>query len=109
MNKDKEYMKLSYSAQSVLKTLCSNYREKTDVKASFRCSIYYGLSKFIKDIKKSLIELEKFGFVSSYRIGDEETDEETDMCYFNTYATLSISVEDMAEISVNSQTIFSAD
>jgi predicted DNA-binding ArsR family transcriptional regulator len=76
------------------------------IQASFRCSMHYGLDKFIDDTKKPLNELKKARMISSYRIADEDTDQDTELCYFNVYADINLSVEEMAEISVNSQTVF---
>ena len=97
---------LSEKAQSVLKTLCSNYRGSLRVKASFRCSIHFGLQKFIDQTTAQLNELKKANIILSYQISDEETDENTDICYFNVFADMNISLEEMAEISANSQTVF---
>ncbi len=105
MNK---FSKLSEKAQSVLKTLCSNYRGTMRIQASFRCSVHYGLEKFMKDTQKPLDELKKARMISSYRIADEDTDADAELCYFNVCADMNLSVEEMAEISVNSQTVFMA-
>lgn len=98
--------KLSEKAKSILKTLCSNYRGNMRVKAAFRCSVHYGLDKFVADTKKQLDALKKAELILSYRFADEETDPDTELCYFNVHADLNLSVEDMAEISANSQTVF---
>jgi len=101
-----KFSKLSEAAQSVLKTLCSNYRGALRVKASFRCSVHFGLAKFIKQVTSSLNELKKAKIILNHRIMDEETDESTDLCYFNVLADMNVSLEEMAEISANSQTVF---
>jgi len=103
MNK---FFSLSEKAQSVLKTLCSNYRGSLRVKASFRCSVHFGLAKFIDQTKVSLDELKKANIILSYQITDEDTDDTTDMCYFNVLADMNLGLEEMAEISANSQTVF---
>ena len=97
---------LSDKAQSVLKTLCSNYRGAMRVKASFRCSVHYGLEKFISDTQVPLDELKAAGIILSYQIADEETDDNTDLCYFNVFADMNLQIEEMAEICANSQTVF---
>ena len=101
-----KFSKLSEKSQSVLKTLCSNYRGSMRVKANFRCSSYYGLEKFLDETTESLDALKKAKLISSYSVSGEETDENTDMCYFDINADMNISIEEMAEISVNSQTVF---
>jgi len=97
---------LSYEAQNVLKTLCSNYRGVMRVKAEFRCSMHHGIKKFREEISKSMREIRRSKLITSWRITDEETDEDLEMCYFNVHCNLNISVEEMAELSVNSQTVF---
>jgi len=97
---------LSEKAQSVLKTLCSNYRGAPRVKAAFRCSVHFGLAKFLKKTTSQLDELKNANIILSYQITDEETDENADMCYFNVFADMNLSLEEMAEISANSQTVF---
>jgi len=97
---------LSEKAQSVLKTLCSNYRGSLRVKAAFRCSVHFGLDKFVKQTKVQLEALKKANIILSYQITDEDTDESVDMCYFNVFADMNLSLEEMAEISANSQTVF---
>jgi len=103
MNK---FTALSEKAQSVLKTLCSNYRGSLRVKASFRCSVHFGLKKFIAQTRAPLDELKKSHIILNYQITDEETDDNTDLCYFNVLTDMNISLEEMAEISANSQTVF---
>jgi hypothetical protein len=98
--------KLSERARSVLTTLCSNYRERMLVRANFRCSVYYGADKFQKEIERSLKAIKRAGFITSYRFADAETDPDTDLCYFDVYADMNMSVEEMAEVCVNSQTVF---
>ncbi|MDR3021179.1 MAG: hypothetical protein LBU60_00665 [Clostridiales bacterium] len=97
---------LSYEAQTVLRTLCSNYRGAMRVKAEFRCSIHHGLDKFKQETAKSMREIRRAKLVTSWRITDEYIDEEIDLCYFTVNANLNIQIEDMAELSVNSQTVF---
>jgi len=97
---------LSDKAQAVLRTLCSNYRGSLRVKASFRCSVHYGLTKFIDDTKKELDELKAAKVILNYRIADEETDEDNDMCYFNVHSEMNLPIEQMAEIAQHSQTVF---
>jgi|GEM_PF-866806 len=105
-NLSKKVSNLNEKEQSVLKTLCSNYRGSLRVKASFRCSVHFGLDKFISKTKQSLDALKKANIILSYCIADEDTDENTDMCYFNVHADMNLSLEEMAEISANSQTVF---
>ncbi|MCL2061411.1 MAG: hypothetical protein FWH03_02155 [Firmicutes bacterium] len=99
-------LNVSPKAQSVLKTLCSNYRGSMRVKAQFRCSVHYGLKSFIAETGAYLSELKAAGLIASYRISEDEKDDEGDLCYFSVTADLNLSVEEMAEISANSQTIF---
>jgi len=97
---------LSDDAQSVIKTLCSNYRGVMRVKAEFRCSTHHGMQKFREQIAKSMREIRKAKLIVTWRITDEEIDEDLEMCYFTVNCSLNISVDDMAELSVNSQTVF---
>jgi len=97
---------LSDEAQGVLRTLCSNYRGVMRVKAEFRCSTHHGLKRFRDEISKSMREIRRAKLVTTWRITDEEIDEDLERCYFLVHCSLNISVEDMAELSVNSQTVF---
>jgi len=97
---------LSSEAQNVLLTLCSNYRGAMRVKAEFRCSVFHGLDKFKKETSKHMREIRKAKLVTSWRITDEYIDDEIDLCYFTVNANLNLQIEDMAELSVNSQTVF---
>jgi hypothetical protein len=97
---------LTYESQTVLRTLCSNYRGAMRVKAEFRCSVYHGLDKFKAETSKCMREIRRAKLVTSWRITDEYIDEEIDLCYFTVTANLNLQVEDMAELSVNSQTVF---
>ena len=103
MNK---FSKLSEKAQSVLKTLCSNYRGNMRVKANFRCSSHYGIEKFLEETENSVIELKKANMIQGYQVSEHELDENTDLCYFDITADMNLSLEEMAEISINSQTVF---
>ncbi len=98
--------KLNEKAKSVLKTLCSNYRGSMQVRASFTCSYHYGLTKFIAETQKQLDKLIAADILLNARISDEDTDPDTELCYFTVNAELNLSIEDMAEIAANSQTIF---
>lgn len=100
------YSKLDEKAQSVLRTLCSNYRGDMRVKAQFQCYTYYGIDKFTKEITKSLNALKKLKCVNSFSVGAEDIDEETEIAYFDIYADMAVEVEEMAEIAINSQTVF---
>ena len=102
----KTNVKLSEKTQSILRTLCSNYRGDMRVTATFRCSVHYGLQKFTDDISRSLRQLKRAKLIQNFYIAAEEIDEETDQAYFDVTADLNMCVEDMAEVSVNSQTIF---
>ena len=106
MPKAKAPIKISDKALSVLKTLCSNYRGSMRVKANFRCSTHYGTSKFLSEVTSQLDELKKVKAIAGYTIADEETDENTDLFYFNVFADMNLSLEEMAEVSINSQTVF---
>lgn len=97
---------LSEESQSVLKTLCSNYRGVMRVKAEFRCSMHYGLDKFKKEVSANMREIRRAKLVTTWRINEEETDEDLEMCYFMVHCNLNLDVDDMAELSVNSQTVF---
>jgi len=97
---------LSERTKGVLRTLCSNYRGNMRVKATFRCSTHYGAPKFTEEITRALKQLKRAKFIQNFYISGEETDEETDQYYFDVNADLSMAVEDMAELSVNSQTVF---
>ncbi|MCL2862251.1 MAG: hypothetical protein FWE22_07575 [Firmicutes bacterium] len=99
---------ISEKAESVLRTLCSNYRGSTDVAAQFRCSIYYGSKKFKKEINDNLKELKKAGAITSFHISGEDIDEENDLVYYDVKASMNLSVEEMAEVSQNSQTVYKA-
>ena len=101
-------MKLSEKTESVLRTLCSNYRGSSDVTAQFRCSTYYGAKKFSDEITLSLKELKKEKAITSFHLSDEDIDEENDLVYFDAKVSLNLSVEEMAEIAANSQTIYKA-
>ena len=103
MNK---FSKLSEKAQSVLKTLCSNYRGAMRIKAAFRCSTHYGTDKFLSEVTGQLDELRNNRMINSYQIADEDLDENADMFYFNVFADMNLSLEEMANISANSQTVF---
>ena len=104
----KKFDNLSEKAQSILLTLCSNFRSSFGVRAQFRCSVHYGLETFVKEVEEALRELKENKCIKSFRISDQETDEDTDMCYFNVNCDLNLSVEEMAEISSHSQTVFVA-
>jgi len=97
---------LSEKAQSVLKTLCSNYRGAMRIKAAFRCSTHHGTEKFLSEVTNQLDELKKAHVIASYQIVDEDLDQNVDMFYFNVFADLNLSLEEMASISANSQTVF---
>jgi len=97
---------LSEKAQSVLKTLCSNYRGAMRIKAAFRCSTHHGTEKFLSEVTNQLDELKNAHVIASYQIADEDLDQNVDMFYFNVFADLNLSLEEMASISANSQTVF---
>ncbi|MCL2234125.1 MAG: hypothetical protein FWC11_02785 [Firmicutes bacterium] len=99
---------VSEKAESVLRTLCSNYRGTSDVVAQFRCSTYYGSKKFKKEINDDLKELKKAGAISSFHISSEDIDEDNDLVYYEVKASMNISVEEMAEVGANSQTVYKA-
>ena len=99
-------LKLSEKTQSILRTLCSNYRGDMRVKATFRCSVHYGVQKFMDEVSRSLRQLKRAKLIQSFYLSAEEIDEETDQAYFDVSADLNISVEEMAEVSINSQTVF---
>jgi len=106
MPKAKAPIKISDKALSVLKTLCSNYRGSMRVKANFRCSTHYGTNKFMQEVSSQLDELKKANAIAGYTIADEETDENSDIFYFDVHADMNLSIEEMAEVSINSQTVF---
>jgi len=99
---------ISEKAEGVLRTLCSNYRGSTDVLAQFRCSVFYGSKKFKKEINNDLKELKRAGAVTSFHISNEDIDEENDLVYYKVKASMNLSVEEMADVSQNSQTVYKA-
>ena len=99
---------VSEKAESVLRTLCSNYRGASDVFAQFRCSTFYGSKKFKKEISDSLKELKKAGAITSFHVSGEDLDEDNDLVYYVVKASMNLSVEEMAEVSQNSQTVYKA-
>lgn len=102
----KKLNNLNLDTLNILKTLCSNFRGNKNVTAEFRCSVYYGLKKFLREVEKSLTILEKENFILSFYIGEQEFDEDNDIYYINISANLNLSVEEMSEIAVNSQTVY---
>jgi len=105
----KKPRKLTAMAQSVLKTLCSNYRENMQITALFRAPRDSAKNKLQKDTEKALQQLRKLGYISSYRFVEDDSDEMDSDAYKNSFVVsvnMNLSVEEMAEISVNSQTVF---
>jgi len=68
--------------------------------------VHYGLQRFVDEISRALRQLKRAKYIQNFYISAEEIDEETDLAFFDVQADLSMSVEEMAEVSVNSQTVF---
>lgn len=102
--KIKNYNKLSEKAKTFLQVICSNYRDNFNITARFSCRAQYGADKFRDEIEKYMSELKKYKFILDYYI--TEGFGENDKIDFSVEVNVNMSVEIMAEIAINSQSVY---